>query len=141
MSLRKIIIVILVLLFLTGCDTAQSNKVNTLQVARPASKFPPFAKTVNDAASVQRFYNLAYALPSPPSGKVNCPADNGIVYNLTFLDGTTLVQTMVLQASGCERLLITNNSRNMRMTNQAFQAAFLKLIGLPSLIPYNTPGA
>jgi len=141
MNSRKIVALLLVLLVLAGCDTAQSAKVSILQVARPAGNFPPFSKTVKDATSVQHFYNLAYALPSPPSGTVNCPADNGTIYNLTFLNGTTLVQTMVLQASGCERLLMTNNSQNMRMTNPAFEAAFLKLIGLPSLIPYPTPGA
>ncbi|HCI81175.1 MAG TPA: hypothetical protein DHW02_15970 [Ktedonobacter sp.] len=140
MSLRRIVVVILILLVFAGCDTAQSAKVSVLQVTRPASKYPAFSKTVHDATLVQRFYNLAYSLPSPPAGKVNCPADNGVVYNLTFLDDSTLVQTMVLQASGCERLFITNNSQNMRMPNQAFQAAFLKLIGLPSLIPYPTPG-
>ena len=98
---------LLLLLVLAGCDTAQSAKVNTLQVVRPAGNFPAFTTTVHNATSVQQFYNLAYALPSPPQGGESCPADDGTVYNLTFLNGTTSVQTMVLQASGCQRLFIT----------------------------------
>ncbi|GCE21873.1 hypothetical protein KDK_56730 [Dictyobacter kobayashii] len=86
-----------------------------LLVSRPIDPYkpalPPFEKRITDAAAVQRLYDTSMALPGiSPFASYNCGSDNGEVYKLTFLNGTTIIKTMELQVSGCEWLLIDTDN-------------------------------
>ena len=96
-----------VALFLAGCGTTQTSlpgespnilhvvRYNGLQKVQPV---PPLDVTISDAAQVQRLYAALLAIPPAPlvSGPVNCPADFGISYSLTFFQD----QKGVLSAEG-----------------------------------------
>jgi hypothetical protein len=87
---------------------------------------------VRDWAAVQRLYNAALKLPLIPAGLYNCPADNGVVYHLTFIGGTLTARHMDLDAAGCRFLVIGDVGH---MSTDAFIALFVKTVGLPSLDP------
>lgn len=126
---------------LTGCNpgTPPGPSPTALHVTRPALPayhFDPLDVTIRDTAAVERLYQAAYALPTPPSGTVNCPNDIGLVYHLNFLQNTiSSVQQMNLNATGCQYLLIGQDSNDVRRTNQSFLDLFTKTVGIPSLVP------
>lgn len=64
------------------------------------NRVAPFMKTAQDAASVQRLYNAAFALPPNQPRAVGCPIDLFIGYELSFMHGDTLVLE-VLMTGGC----------------------------------------
>ncbi len=144
MKLQRMALVAIAILLLVSCGTNESSaqptrpslKATVLHVIRPAGNFPAFDRTIKDAMAVQHLYEAAYALPVPtPGGTVNCPMDDGTVYNLDFLHGTTFLEKMILRATGCQTLQMGNNTSNVRYTNEAFRSLFIKTVEIPSLIP------
>lgn len=144
MKLHGMVLVLLPILLLTGCGTNDSSPSSTsttlkptvLQVLRPTLKdygIPSLDRTVRDATAVQRLYAAAYKLPAPPSGRINCPLDIGLVYQLDFLHDKTSLQKMTLQATGCQFLFL--DKHDVRASDYAFQLLFSKTIGVPSLVP------
>ncbi len=129
---------LLILGCLAGCG-AQTSQVGgasglTLHVIRTSGQAtePPLDKVVSDSTEVQRLYDAALALPLAPAGVYNCPADKGIIYRLTFLRGTTTVQTMDLNAAGCQFLSI-GQAREVHQSNDAFRSLLAQTLGISSL--------
>jgi hypothetical protein len=87
---------------------------------------------VRDWATVQRLYTAALQLPDAPSGVYSCPADNGVVYHLTFIGGTVTERHMDLDAAGCRFLVIGDRAH---MTDDAFIALFMGTVGISVLDP------
>lgn len=140
MKTTKLGLVLLLGLLLVACG-GTSQQPASLHVLRPASQFPiygqPFPRlerTINDAHAVQQLYAAALALPVVDQGKTySCPADFGVVYQLDFLAGNSLLQHMDVQASGCQWVHLS--SADIRWTNAAFNRLLANTIGIPSLLP------
>jgi hypothetical protein len=151
--LQRATLILLAVLLLAGCGTlgrpdetgstnipfgptATPTLPTALHVIRPAvNGYPSLDRTIHDTKAVQRLYRAAYALPFPPPGKVNCPADIAMIYDLIFLQGTTPLQQMTLQATGCQFLRLSPQADRVRLTTEAFRSLFLKTVGIPSLVP------
>ena len=133
----------MLLFLLTGCGTAtiidssSTVQLTSLHVVRPATlnNVPRFERTIRDTGTIQRLFNAAYTLPDAPNGIRSCPADLGIVYHLSFLHGTTLLQEMTLSPTGCTGLPIGRNTSDIRSAPYDFQQLVAKTIGLASLVP------
>lgn len=130
---------LLVMLVLAGCSSGSAGtaKPTMLHVTRtdalPGYHFAPLDVTIQDVTTVQNLYQAAYALPHPPSGTANCGADIGLVYHLEFFQGTSSVQQMSLDATGCQLLQIGQD--DVRFGNETFRELLRKAIGVPSLVP------
>lgn len=151
MKLHKIAWILIVSLLLLSCGTGgngtngSSDQPTSLHVTRPANNGrPALDRTVKDVTMVQRLYAAANALPtaSPgvqtlnPGGPViHCGMDNGMIYQMDFYKGKTLLQKMTLQATGCQTLQIGQDTNNVRVTNQAFLSLFMQTIDIPTLVP------
>jgi len=144
MKVQGMVFVLLLALFVAGCSTNGNSsstasitlKPTVLHALRPERKdfnISALDHTVQDAAVVQRLFAAAYKLPTPPSGRMSCPNDIGLVYQLDFLHDRTLLQHMSLQATGCGFLLLNKN--DVRVSDYAFQVLLSKTIGIPSLVP------
>jgi hypothetical protein len=100
----------------------------------PGYHFTPVNTTIRDVNSVQHLYNAAYALQTvSPSSHYFCPLDTGLIYHLTFLHDTTVLQTMDLSATGCEFLHIASLSTR-RSTNE-FNMSLAHMLNRASLQP------
>jgi hypothetical protein len=60
----------------------------------------PATEVVTSAATVQTVAKSLCALP-PQTGSVACPNDNGVSYQLTFVEGTQRFTPVTANASGC----------------------------------------
>jgi|SRR5579884_2850860 len=100
----------------------------------PGYHFTPVDRTIRDVKSVQQLYNAAYALQTvSPSSHYFCPLDTGLVYHLTFLHGTTVLQTMDLSATGCQ--LLHSASLSTRRSTNAFNMELAHMLNRSSLQP------
>jgi hypothetical protein len=151
--LQRATLILLAVLLLAGCGTlgrpdetgstnipfgptATPTLPTALHVIRPAvNGYPSLDRTIKDTKAVQRLYRAAYALPVPSSEKELCPPDIGMIYYLTFLQGTIPLQQMTLQATGCQLLRLYPQTGGVRQTTEAFRSLFLKTVGIPSLVP------
>ncbi len=147
MKLSRLIWVLLAIVVLTSCGSTNVSagtptasptalpKPTTLHVIRPmVDNFPPLERIIRDGTAVQHLYTSAYALPVPtPGGVVSCPSDIGMVYHMDFLQGSVLLQEIDLDATGCQLLHI--NRKETRFTNESFRSLFIKIVGIPSLVP------
>ena len=140
--LAKGMLLAFLVLSLTICgsagQTGGTTLPNVLHVVRtdplPGHHFASLNRVIHDAAQAQNLYTAAYALKSIPPGAVfNCPSDNGLEYHLDFLRMTSSVQSMILDATGCEFLHI--NDRDARFTTSSFRALLTKVLNIPSLVP------
>lgn len=138
---RGCLLAVLIVLLLSGCgeigQTDGTTGPNVLRVTRtdpiPGHHFAPLNMVISDAAQVQDLYNAAYALKKIPPGAVfHCPIDIGLEYHLVFLRGTTPVQHMDLDATGCKFLKIA--PQDGRFTTPAFQALLARMLKLSSLL-------
>jgi hypothetical protein len=134
------------MVLLMSCSTDPGSKVPTthfLRVTRNSSvgpnHFPAFSRNINDSASVTRLYNAIQALPLM-SGIYNCPADDGLQYQLAFSFSSSSKQQMILDAAGCQQISI--NQSTARLTNEAFWSLFAQTLGVPKSAlfppPYST---
>ncbi len=141
MKLKRILF-ILPLLLLVACGTVNAQQgtasgPTALHVVRSSSNpyakhVPTFDRTLTDATAVQRLYTAALALPKV-TGAYSCPKDTGLAFHLTFLNSTTSIQQMDLEASGCQFLGI--GKEDMRVTNAAFLGLFEEVVGISALNP------
>jgi hypothetical protein len=67
----------------------------------PSNPAPAVQVTVTDVAKAQDAYRATLALPVFPPGIYNCPADPGIIYQLTFLLANGSSLTVTEDPSGC----------------------------------------
>jgi hypothetical protein len=65
-----------------------------------------FEKTIDDQKQVLELYNKLKKLPSFPKGPISCPADNGVQYELTFIQGAKTVSNAMVSATGCQEVTV-----------------------------------
>ncbi len=131
------------LLLLVACGQATSsvgNASNTsnaptaLHVTLPPPRHPvptfhPIDKTINNAVAVQCLYAAALAQPVLPKDKtIMCPADIGLTYHMVFLNGSHVLRTADLDATGCQFLHF--GPHDVRMPNSAFLSLFQQTLTL-----------
>lgn len=139
----NVVLLVVLFLVLAGCDSTGGATTNpdtqqptSLHITRPATNgYPSLTRTIQNQASVQQLYQAALVLPKPSTGVLQCSDDLGVIYQLDFVQGTTSLQNMTLQASGCEFIYLGPGLQNARLTNNTFQSLFLKTVGEPSLLP------
>lgn len=90
---------------------------------------------LTDVAAVQRLYAAALALDSASQYgyPLPCPNDLGLVYRLTFRDGTNPLQRAEVQALGCHWVYLSHS--DVRRAHPAFLDSLAKTIGLTLLVP------
>ena len=116
----------LLVLSLTGCvgieQTSGTSGTDVLHVVRtelPGYHFAALNRVIRDAAQVQDLYKAAFTLKTVQPGALSCPVDLGLEYHLAFLRGTTSVQQMNLDATGCQLLHIS--AHDVRFTSPSFR--------------------
>lgn len=140
----KLLGVVLLLGLLLAACTETSQQPTALHVLRPASQFPlsgqlfpRLERTINDANAVQQLYAAALALRVVDQRKTYpCPVDFGVVYQLDFLAGSSTLQHMDVQASGCQWVHLS--STDTRWADAAFNRLLANTLGIPSLLPTTT---
>jgi hypothetical protein len=103
--------------------------------AFPQNHIPPFEATTRDPAKVRQFYQTLLALPTPPSGPINCPADFGVAYQLTFNSGTTVSSRATVDASGCGFVKIDGTTRGW-VRSDTFWQQLADTLGVPESAVY-----
>lgn len=119
-----------------------------MQVTREGV-YSAFQTTIRDTARVSSFYQAAHALIKIPPGG-GCNPGPPFIYQLTFLNGNTVVAKMEIYpnghgfdpdyhvytgplANGCDFLLIEPDDERALTLDFYVQAAHL--FGLPTLVP------
>ena len=144
------VIVLLLTFALAGCGATasaaksgpQSNLPTALLVTRtgnPSVHVFPLAGGSTDAAVIQRLYHAMYTLPHVPNGISSCPADFGIVYTLTYMNGGTVILKASANATGCEFLTLGND--DSRMTNDTFWMLLAQTIAIPPASIHGVPAS
>ncbi|HEY7351098.1 MAG TPA: hypothetical protein VH599_22505 [Ktedonobacterales bacterium] len=131
---RSLIGLICLLPFLAGCGAnlaAATPAPHALTVTRsqwPAgNRFPPFVKTSDDSAGVNRLYDAIQALPHF-QGVYACANDDGLAYELTFALPGVPKQPITVAGTGCRGVTLSDS--DMRMTNKAFWSLFAQTLGV-----------
>lgn len=101
-------------------------------VVRRSDAFPqnhvvfsfPTVVSVNDAASVQKVASALCALPRMPKRVFHCPADFGIVYQLSFSTKRQSFPPISIEATGCQTVKGLGEVRWVAQT-----AEFWKVLG------------
>ena len=94
------------------------------------------ATDVRDGAAAQQLYDAALALPAvSPNTLMNCPADDGARYHLTFSGGSATVHEMVVNASGCRFIVLGAPESETHLMTDAFVSVFTQTLGVSSLDP------
>ncbi len=122
----------------SSSTTSASEKVALLVVRSPSTigyNYPALTDAFANTTSIKQLYQMALALPDVPSGIMNCPADFGVEYQLTFLLIAPTPQQMTLDATGCQLLHISSDSRHPRVSSAAFRALLTSILHIPSLVP------
>lgn len=109
----------------SGSTQVPANGPTVLHVTRSdpstTGSLGPLDKTVKDAATVQRLYQSALALPkyaTEASISQNCLNDLGVIYHLDFLQGSGEVQRMNLDPGNCKILYFSQT--DLRQVDDAF---------------------
>ena len=141
MRSKGLLFVPLLLLLLAACSPGtsaggapQPTALHVTRNALPEYTFPAVDVTIRDVAAVQRLYQSAYALQHARGGPYLCFADIGLEYQIDFLQGTTILQHMRLDVTGCQFLQI-DHEQPVRLTNQAFRNLFSQTTGISPLAP------
>src|SRR5690348_9715009 len=106
MQLKGLLFIPLLLLLLAVCSPGtsadgvpQPTALHVTRNALPEYNFPAVDVTIRDVAAIQRLYQSAYALQHTTGGPYLCFADIGLEYQINFLQGTTVLQHMRLDAT------------------------------------------
>jgi hypothetical protein len=93
---------------------------------------PALDTTVTDSEQVTRLRSAINSLVKVDLNKIlNCPADTGTVYTLTFTqDGSP--EVMKFNASGCQLLTVKEGS-DIRFTTEQFRSLFSQVTGISPL--------
>ena len=118
--------------------------VNQLRVVRTVL-FPvnhlsftfPAVENIHSVSQVQQLLAIACHLPSIPVGVLNCPADFGIVYALTFSEASIPKLQIKADATGCE--LTTGIPTVTRVATPLFWTALAADLGLSKPVEYCNP--
>lgn len=88
----------------------------------------PAQVVVSDPPQVRRVASALFALPTPPPGVYNGPADLGVTYHLTFFAGARLALTVTVDATGMETV---EGVGAKRTADQSFWATLAMAMRLP----------
>jgi hypothetical protein len=104
------------------------HRVNELPQNHLKFVFPATA-VVTSAATVQTVAKSLCALP-PQTGSVTCPNDNGVSYQLTFVEGSQRFTPVTANASGCSVVKGLGQPRAVKPATSLWQDLGLA-IGVP----------
>lgn len=118
MKMRRLLLLAGLTLLLTSCGKAaatppssQSLQLESLVVKRmdPLHQTTKaFDKTVKNKEIVRGVYDKLLDLPPFPGGPINCPADNGVQYELAFRHGGESLASAAVNATGCQNVTFNN---------------------------------
>ncbi len=138
MNWQKIVFMLTMLLFISGCGTdanAASSAPTVLVVTRsstfPQHHLPPFSRTITDVTALQKLYTAAQNLPKAGVHTWMCTLNSTVVYHVRFLKGKTVLQQWDMDAVGCNAIMLRQG--DLRQPNQAFTSLFAQTIGLAKL--------
>jgi hypothetical protein len=138
-------VMLLALLAISGCAQATAASATPTPALRggpfvslhavrtsqyPQNNILAFDHTGADAAAIAMLYGAIVALKPFPPGPINCPADLGVLYHLTFMraDGTQL--TGEAKPDGCEYASLNGGAHGMIITYDAFWPLFVAALGI-----------
>ena len=121
-------------LLLTGCGPAANTGANLsasrLHVVRTGAHVPALDITVTDSAQVARLRVAIDSLARVDPNKVlNCPVDTGTMFTLTFTRDHGSPEGMTFNASGCQ-LLVVKEESDARFTTEQFRSLFSQVTGI-----------
>lgn len=124
-------------LWLTGCgatgDAGANAAASRLQVVRTGAHLPALDTTVTDSEQVAHLRSAIDSLQRvDPHKLLNCPADTGTVYILTFTQDGSSPEVMKFNASGCQLLTMKEGS-DVRFTTEQFRSLFSQVTGISPL--------
>jgi hypothetical protein len=108
----------------------------------PQNPAPKVNVTVTSAAAAQAACTTTLAQPAFPSGPVNCPADFGVAYEMTFRDASGAVLfTASADPNGCG-LIVLNGGGTPLGSGGDFWSAIATDLGIAesTIYPYVPPG-
>jgi hypothetical protein len=112
---------------LTGCSPSVDAFSIHRFTADSENAFPPFDRTVTDAAVASRLYQDIRSLRPQPDGNYFCGLDFGIRYELSFFARGDRVLHGVMQGT-CH--LIDLGAGDVRVFDDRFEAVLLGALGL-----------
>ena len=110
----------------------------------PANPPPNVHVTVNDAARARALYQTLLAQAPFPQGNLNCPADFGISYGLSFLSSSgSVLASATLAPNGCEPLAVRAGSQESDLWGENVWPSLAQDLGIPEaeIYPYLPPTA
>ena len=110
-------------------DRLTMRRVNTFPQNHEQFTFPAQI-TVTDAWRARAVALALCALPLFPQGRINCPADLAVYYELSFASGARRFQVVTIDSSGCELV------DGLGATRWAVGGAFWWLLGSAAGIPH-----
>lgn len=99
---------------------------------------PPSVSLLLGQTPAQTIYSMTLALPDQPSGVYNCPADFGIVYNLSFFTGTATAAVATLDPNGCQQVRFSGSDEVRRVPDETYWIALAQQLGIAesTIYPY-----
>jgi hypothetical protein len=103
--------------------------LTVLRYSPQDNRVPPFQQSTQDAAKVQQLYHMLDTLPDK-APSISCPLyAYGMGYELSFMDGNTLVLQVMLQT--CYGVSISN-AKGCRQWTPALTAQIAATLGVPA---------
>jgi hypothetical protein len=123
---------------------ASASGITSFHIVRtsafPSNHIPPFERTVVDARQAVKVYTALQALPVFPKGVMNCPADFGVAYHLTFFRGQSSTSWARVNPGGCEGVQLADGSVRWAATSKAFWQTLADAVGVPVSTLFVVPG-
>jgi hypothetical protein len=85
--------------------------------------------TLTDPTPARAIYAATLALPVPPPGVYNCPADGGYGHEIAFMGGQVVLVRAKLNSGGCGDVTISG-APPARRSNDAYWALVAKNLGV-----------
>lgn len=95
----------------------------------PANQ-PPNVSLLVGQTPAQTIYSMTLALPDQAPGIYNCPIDFGIVYNMTFFDGTATATSATLEPNGCQQVRFSGSNEVRRVLDETYWASLAQQLGI-----------
>ena len=103
-----------------------------------AANQPPAVSLLVGQIPAQTIYSMTLALPDQPPGVYNCPANFGVVYDLTFFDGTATAASATLEPNGCQQVRFSGANEVRRVPDETYWVSLAQQLGIPesTIYPY-----
>ena len=117
----------------------QGTSIERVHVVRTSdnqhSTLPPFNYTGQTASAVQALYDGLLALPKYVPGRVTCPSDIGVQYNLTFSHGSSVALSAIADPTGCQ-IVVVNGHDNRTAAHSQLWALLASAVGVSPTLVY-----